>query len=221
MGSDRKWKAVIFDMDGLMFDSERMVMDAWQKVGEEIGYSNLGEDLYPNLGTNRDRQYFLEKYGEGFPFDQFRQRYQAVMQERIDREGLPKKRGLRPLLEYLKEKNYRMAVATSSDREYTLSCMEREGLLDYFQKIVCGDMVEKIKPDPEIYLKACQALDVGVEEAIVLEDSRNGIRAALAAGTAVIMIPDLLRDFPEEEPFLAAKLDSLGEVPDWLDAHSC
>ena len=85
MGSDRKWKAVIFDMDGLMFDSERMVMDAWQKVGEEMGYSNLGEDLYPNLGTNRDRQYFLEKYGEGFPFDQFRQRYQAVMQERIDR----------------------------------------------------------------------------------------------------------------------------------------
>lgn len=81
-------------------------------------------------------------------------------------------------------------------------------------------MITHSNPDPEIYLKACEALDVSPEHALVLEDSRNGIRAALTAKIPVIMIPDLLKDFPEEEPFLAAKLDSLEDVIEWLEENS-
>lgn len=133
---------------------------------------------------------------------------------------MPQKPGLLPLLQYLKEKGYLLAIATSSDRALTKRHLTQAGIESYFSQIICGDMITHSKPDPEIYLKACEALDVSPEHALVLEDSRNGIRAALAAKIPVIMIPDLLKDFPEEEPFLAAKLDSLKDVIAWLEENN-
>lgn len=212
--------AILFDMDGLIFDTEALKYRAWDKAGLEMGYTDFGKNLYPNLGSNRDREYFAETYGKDFPYDEFVQRYETIIEEELRTKGMPQKPGLIPLLQYLKKNNYQLAIATSSDRALTKRHLTQAGIESYFSQIICGDMITHSKPDPEIYLKACEALDVSPEHALVLEDSRNGIRAALAAKIPVIMIPDLLKDFPEEEPFLAAKLDSLKDVIAWLEENN-
>ena len=212
--------AILFDMDGLIFDTEALKYRAWDKAGLEMGYTDFGKNLYPNLGSNRDREYFAETYGKDFPYDEFVQRYETIIEEELRTKGMPQKPGLIPLLQYLKKNNYQLAIATSPDRALTKRHLTQAGIESYFSQIICGDMITHSKPDPEIYLKACEALDVSPEHALVLEDSRNGIRAALAAKIPVIMIPDLLKDFPEEEPFLAAKLDSLKDVIAWLEENN-
>lgn len=207
-------EAVIFDMDGLMFDSERMIMRAWEQVGGEMGYERFGENIFCTLGMNRAgrRAYFLGKYGEDFPFDEFQERYRAHTLREMEENGIPVKPGLYELLAYLKERGMRMAVATSSSRQYALEKLREADVDGYFDAVICGDMVTHSKPDPEIYLLACRRLFVSPQNALVLEDSENGIRSALAAGIGVVWIPDLVRRLPGLEDRLAAKAENLKEV---------
>ena len=127
------------------------------------------------------------------------------------------KPGLYRLLEYLYENDIPAAVATSSSRRSAAAKLEETDIEKYFKAVIGGDMVTKTKPDPEIYLKACEALGVEPEHALVLEDSLNGLKAAVAAKIPAIMIPDLVKDMPEIEPFLAAKLGELGDVIGFIE----
>lgn len=120
----------------------------------------------------------------------------ALFQERLERE-LPIKKGVRELLEYLKEKQIKTAIASSTKGPLVRKHLERTGLSGYFQEIVSGDMVEKSKPEPDIYLKACEAVGVLPENAMGIEDSFNGIRAVAAAGMTAVMVPDMVQ--PDEE----------------------
>lgn len=217
--SKQRIKAVIFDMDGLMFDSERVIMRAWEKIGQQWGYEHFGDNIYNTLGMNRNRRrvYFKEKYGEAFPYEEFQEAYSKLALEDLRLNGVPIKKGLFELLDYLKERKYLMAVATSSSEAYAREKLRESGAEPYFPEIICGNMVTHSKPAPEIYLKACQALGIQPEEGLVLEDSENGIRAALSAGIPVIMIPDLLKSLPELEPCLAAKLEDLSQVISYLE----
>ena len=138
--------------------------------------------------------------------------------------GTPVKKGLYELLEVLREKKLRLAVATSSSYESAARLLEEAAVFDYFDAIVTGNMVERSKPAPDIYEKACTALGVLPEYALALEDSYNGIRSAHAAGMKVIMIPDLLTDSACVDDLLYGKMDSLSEVAEMFrkngDDHS-
>ena len=136
------------------------------------------------------------------------------------RRGLLKMVGKRRgLLDYLKEKGVKMAVATGSSEFFAKEKLGGAGCLSYFEGILCGNMIEKSKPDPEIYIKTCKLIDVPCEESLALEDSPYGLQAAVAAGMYSIMIPDLIKDAGEIEQKITAKLISLKEIPAYLEEH--
>lgn len=211
-------RGVVFDMDGLMLDTERVIKYSWDVTGEQLGYEKFGDNIFKTLGMSRIQrsQYFLETYGQDFPLQEFLDGYHQVYYEYEKAYGIPKKKGLVELLEYLRARKIPMAVATSTHRQHSVPGLEEQGVLHYFQKIVTGDMVKKGKPDPEIYQKACLCLGVAPGEALALEDSYNGIRSAYRAGMKVIMIPDLLTDDAPVSECLYGKMESLSMVERWL-----
>lgn len=222
--SDRPYRplqAVIFDMDGLMFDTERVVQRSQNLVGERMGYGQLGCNIYHTLGMNvtRRRTYFLEKYGPSFPFEEFTENYRKECRRILREEGIPIKPGLLKLLNFLHEEGYPMAVATSSSRVHAEENLELAGVRDCFSVLLCGDQVTRSKPDPEIYEKTARALHAEPGKTLVLEDSQYGLLAALNAGMLPIMIPDLLLDLPDIEPRLEAKLPDLGQAADYIREH--
>ena len=201
MGAERPGsiEALVFDMDGLLFDSERVVQRTWNMAGEELGAGQVGEQIYHTLGMNlKSRtEFFHRVFGPDFPMEEFAERTRRYYRQIEETEGVPLKTGVRELLSYGKENGYRMAVATSSRREHSTYMLKRGGIYSFFDGFMFGDMVENAKPDPEIYRKACSLLDTAPERSMALEDSPNGIRSASAAGMAAVMVPDLVQ--PDEE----------------------
>ena len=199
----KKLKAVIFDMDGVLFDTERMSCECCFEAAKQLGLTLAEEAVYGGCGRNEAslRRHIMETeepwYPNGtFPYEKYRERFMALFQESLERE-LPIKKGVRELLEYLKEKQIKTAIASSTKGPLVRKHLERTGLSGYFQEIVSGDMVEKSKPEPDIYLKACEAVGVLPENAMGIEDSFNGIRAVAAAGMTAVMVPDMVQ--PDEE----------------------
>lgn len=192
-------EALVFDMDGLLFDSERVVQRTWNMAGEEMGKGPVGEQIYHTLGMNlKSRTEFFHKvYGPDFPMDEFSEKTRKYYRQIEEREGVPLKPGVRELLSYGKQHGYKMAVATSSRREYSTYMLKKGGIYSYFDALVFGDMVENAKPDPEIYLRACRLLETDPRNCMALEDSPNGIRAASSAGMYAVMVPDLVQ--PDKE----------------------
>ena len=209
----KKIKAVIFDMDGLMFDSERYIQTAWNQAGTMLGYGTLGDHIEKTLGFNgtKRREFFLDLCGQDFPYDEFLELYRSLYFDRVRKEGIPAKEGLHETLEVLKKLGIRMGVATSSSRENTLKNLEREQISGYFQTVITGDMIQHGKPEPDIYLEACRKLGAEPQDAIALEDAINGIKAAARAGMMPVMIPDLIKDTTEVDDILFGRYDSLAE----------
>lgn len=217
--NDRKIKALIFDMDGLLFDSEKVVQKSWYLAGEKIGYPDVGNHIYHTLGFNvvKRSEYFRETFGEDFPVEAFNQATRKIFYQIKEKDGVPKKPGVTELLEYAREREYKLAVATSSRKEYAEELLKSEGIYDYFDGFVFGDMVTHAKPDPEIYLKACELVSAEPQKAVALEDSPNGIRSAYAAGMYPIMVPDLVQPNEEIQRLYYEKCNSLLEVPKILE----
>lgn len=217
--TEKEWPlAVIFDMDGLMFGTEQQIKRSWDEVGPEYAGEPMGFHIYQTMGMNRASRirYFRKQYGEDFPYEDFEQAYRGRVREFSRREGVPVKPGLRELLELLRGAGIPAAVATGSSRAHALDNLERTGVTGYFQFVVAGDMVKRAKPDPEIYLITCRKLGLAPEETLVLEDSWNGVRAAAAAGTPVILVPDLQKDSSPVDGLYYRKMESLSEVAEWL-----
>lgn len=212
-------RGIVFDMDGLMIDTERIIKDSWEIMGEKLGYDHFGENITYTLGRSRQQRdaYFLKKYGDDFPLREFVDGYRKIYLDYQREHGIPQKEGLTELLEMLKKRNMPLAVATSTHGEHALKELKNQGLLPYFQTVVTGDMVSRGKPDPEIYQLACRKLQVDPSCALALEDSYSGIQSAAAAGMKVIMIPDLLEDHTPVAEHLFGKLKSLRHVADWLE----
>ena len=213
-----KIDAVVFDMDGLIFDSERIVQRSWNYAGEKLGYGRIGEHIYNTLGFNvvRREQYFKGVFGEDFPMLKFNELTRETFYEIVNREGLAVKTGVRELLEYLKEHRIKIAVATSSRKVHSISSLKQAGLWHYFDGGVFGDMVANAKPDPEIYLKACEQIQADPKACIALEDSPAGIRSSHAAGMMPIMVPDLAEPDEEIQKLYFRKYDSLLDVLDFI-----
>lgn len=189
-----KPEAIIFDMDGLMFDSERATRDAYHEVAKEDGF-DFSDDFYVTLlGKNQKSIFktFTDHYGDDFPIaDVFARTHQKI-RERYDREGVPVKEGLEDLLKTCRKLGLKTVVATSSERSRVDDLLQRTGLTEYFDESICGDEIENGKPNPEIFLKAAEKVGVRPEQAWVLEDSKAGIEAAHRANIPVICVIDLI-----------------------------
>ncbi|MBO5112989.1 MAG: HAD family phosphatase [Lachnospiraceae bacterium] len=213
-----KYKAVIFDMDGVIFDSERLVLEGWQEIAAKYGIEGIGEVLPRCLGVNAQatREIFREYYGQDFPYDEYKKEASALFHSRYGNGKLPLKSGVKELLSYLKENGYLVGLASSTRQAIVEQEIRDAGLMPYFDNLVCGDMLKRSKPEPDIYLKACENLDVEPRMAVAVEDSYNGIRSAKRAGMVPVMVPDMVQ--PDEEMrSLAHKIcKDLFEVKNWI-----
>ncbi len=192
-------KAIIFDMDGLMIDSERVTFECYQERLKDMNLT-MDEEFYKTLLGKPIKgiyQRFYDVYGNDFPIENVIQDVHQLMAERFETEGVPVKKGLVELLHYLKDNNYKTIVATSSNRDRVDKILAQAKITEFFDDSICGDEVTKGKPNPEVFLKSCQKLSVNVDEAIVLEDSEAGIQASYDANIKVICIPDM--KYPEKQ----------------------
>lgn len=205
---------VIFDMDGLMFDTEKVFIKAWDYAGEKIGIGKAGYMVNKTLGMNIVAAYevWKEEFGEHYNQEELRKHTKAFLKKYYEENKVPVKPGLYVLLEYLKNANSKLAVASSSPRWEVEKHLADAGVIDYFSVIVCGDMVKKSKPAPDIYIKACEMLDVKPEECIALEDSKNGLLSAYKAGCKPVMVPDLWQPDEEILQIIKGKYSDLEQV---------
>ena len=211
-------KGVVFDMDGLMFDTETLSARFWREAAERLGY-NMPADLPPKaigLDAINTRKVFEVVMGSQFEYFKVRELRLKLEQEYVEEHGVPVKPGLFELLRYLREKGISVAVATSSDRSKLDRNLNSCGAAGYFDATVDGTMVTRGKPEPDIFLKACSLLGLQPEDCLALEDSPAGIRSSTSAGMTVVMIPDLGPPGDEERRLAAAILPSLECVPEFI-----
>ncbi len=210
---------VVFDMDGVLFDTERLATDAWHKVAREMGIADISTGIKGCVGLNHnDTRDFLAKcYGDGFPCEEFMDRASQEFREMIERDGLPVKPGVFEIMEFLSGNGYGIALATSTRKAGAMRHLESAGITRYFDAIVTGDMIAHGKPDPEIYELACRQLGSVPENCIAVEDSPNGIRSAYGAGMKAVMVPDLIEPDKELEKLLYRKFTSLIELKEFIE----
>lgn len=212
------YKAVVFDMDGVIFDSERAVMQCWEEVASRHNIPNIEKAILACTGTTmvRTREIMLNLYGADFPYDEYARESSAIFHSRYDGGKLPMKPGVKELLTFLKEHDKKIALASSTRQQVVTDELRDAGVIEYFDRIICGDMVSRSKPAPDIFLKACEELNISPSDSYAIEDSYNGIRAAHAGGLHPIMVPDLLPADEEMQSLAEIVLPSLTSVMEYL-----
>lgn len=206
--------AILFDMDGLMIDTERMAQRAWQRAGAEFGFT-LPDELYLQaVGRTAKATEALFRTGLGadFPFEAVYARKQHYLYTAIEEEGIPTKPGLGELLDLVDQQGIAKAVATSTARALAIKKLTAARLLNRFDTMVCGDEVAQGKPAPDIFLAAAAKLGVAPAHCLVLEDSSAGIQAAHAAGMRAVWVPDLIQPSPAITSLAFCVLPDLQQV---------
>lgn len=213
-------KGVIFDMDGLMIDTEKLYVRFWCQAAREFGFPM---ELEHALGVrSMSGQYAaleLKKiFGDTFDYYKIKSRRIELMNAYLAEHPVEKKKGLDSLLEYLNRKEIKKAVATTSDMERAEKYLKQIGIWEEFDVVICGPMVAHGKPEPDIYLKAAQGLGLPPEECMALEDSPNGILAAYRAGCQAVMVPDLDEPSQQTKALLCGQAKDLEEVCSLIEA---
>lgn len=203
-------KGVLFDMDGLMFDTERIGLMGWLEAGRQLDIPITPELVAQLRGTGvaQCRAIFNAAI-PGAHYDEARALRLAFARAYIRENGLPVKEGLYELLEWLRERGIPMALATSTDRERALGYLDMAEVRPYFQAVVFGTEVANPKPAPDIFLAAAAQLGADPADCAVLEDSPNGLTAAKAAGCRAVFVPDLTM---AADDLWDAKADNLAQV---------
>lgn len=211
--------AVIFDMDGLLVDSEPIYQRVWIDSVKHFGFE-LRPDMFLQLigrGRKGALQQMKEFFGETFPTDALNTEL-SMREARYFQETPPALRpGATELLDYLVAERIPIAVATSTRSPVAQERLARCGLLDRFQAVITVDQVERGKPAPDIFLKAAASLQASPPRCVVLEDSANGIRGAREAAMYAVLVPDLLSVTPELEALAHKVFQDLNEVKSWLE----
>lgn len=212
--------AVLFDMDGLLLDSERVALGIMSACASELGLAWSPEVGLRIIGRNVDdsSRILREHYGNDARLDALPAAFRARYDRHIDDYAIAHKPGVTELLDLLDAHGIARAVATSTQRERAARKLERNGLLRRFDALVGGDEVARGKPAPDIFLAAARALDVQPSACLVLEDSNSGARAGLAAHMAVVMVPDLLEPDDDVIAMGALRQSSLIDVAARLGA---
>jgi beta-phosphoglucomutase family hydrolase len=217
--NNKKFRAVIFDMDGLLLDTEKVARTAWQQGARDYGFE-LSDQLFTEvIGLTREgiQRKLFDVFGPLFPHDQVRAKRTEYFQELLQKHGVPVKEGAVQLLAMLKQLDVPCALATSTHLPIAAAELKEAGLVDYFQALVGGDQIQNGKPAPDIFLKAAAQLGIPPEECIVLEDSNAGIKAAAAAGMTAIMVPDLAQPTEEVKGLPYAIVPSLTDAAQLLN----
>lgn len=211
-------KGVIFDMDGLMLDTETLAIPAWLKAGETYGYPITVEHVQNTFGFSviKMQEYFLSLFGPNFPFEATLQIRKDFVNDWIDEHGVPFKPGLLNLLAFLKDNGYKIAVATSCDFERVARYFRQGRITHFFDAIVTGEMVLRSKPFPDIFLKASDELSIEPSKCLGLEDSPAGLESIFRAGMIPVMIPDKIPYNDTLAPFTRTVFKTLDEVIPYL-----
>lgn len=212
-------QGVLFDMDGLMFDTEPLWGESWAPALALFGLPFKEGLDQAARGTSGDKRMSILRsyYGPDCPAEAVMDAFVRIAHEKF-LSPVPKKPGLDELTAWLDEKGIPMAVVSSSEEELIRRNLENGHLTGRFRAIVSGEMVAHSKPDPEAFLLGAKAIGVKPADCLVLEDSHNGIQAGAAGGFVTVMVPDLMPDTPEMQSLYTMKCDSLFEVLDKLKA---
>lgn len=207
-------KAVLFDLDGTLTDTEKLYQTAWPNTLEHFGYEMTPEKplILRSLGRPFAVEQFKEWYGEDFDYWAVRNYRKHMVEEMLAETGIPLKPGAKDILKWLREHNIFIALVTANDKERAERYLKKIGLFEYFNAVVCADMVKVGKPAPDIYAFACESLGIAPKETYAVEDSPNGCMSAYSAGCNVIMIPDLTEPDEELKSKLFARLDCLMDI---------
>ncbi len=207
-------KAIIFDKDGTLHDTEKVFAEAWHLAAEELQVPDIESTLRDCTGMTLAAidVYWSKKY-PAIPFSDYLPRRQYHF-NRIIADGIPVKEGARELLESLRANGYRIGLATSTGYADAMEHLRRTDMVKYFDEgaIITGDMVENGKPAPDIYLLAAARLGVDPADCVGVEDSNNGVRAIVAAGMRAIMIPDTVPPAVDVEEMAWRMLGTLSEI---------
>ncbi|MBR1670330.1 MAG: HAD family phosphatase [Butyrivibrio sp.] len=215
---DRKILAVLFDLDGTLTDTEKYYQIAWPKALRHFGYE-VKDGLaleFRSLGRPFAPARFKEIFGEDFVYDKVRGYRKELIEEIIRENGIPLKSGAKEILTYLRQNGILTALVTANDYERASRYLKKIDLFDYFDKIICANMVEQGKPAPDIYAFACRELGLSPDETFAVEDSPNGVTSAYLAGCNVIMVPDLTEPDEELSKKLYKRVDNLIQIKDLI-----
>jgi HAD superfamily hydrolase (TIGR01509 family) len=214
MLNTRNFSAVIFDMDGLVLDSETAYFIAWQQAAVQLGYSLSEEFCLSMSGFNGQdiKRKLQEEYGDDFDFQGFNETANIIWREHIAQHGVPVKRGFHELLAFIIEQGLPYCLATNSRKANALECLEKSGLSDVFSIIISRDDVAQGKPAPDIFFIAAQRLQVPIQRCLVLEDSHTGIVAATTAGAFAVFVPSVTPANPLTIELCAATVPDLVTV---------
>lgn len=210
----REVRGVLFDMDGVVLDTEKLYARFWREAAEEQGFCMSYEQALGMRSLNNEAgQAQLERYfGTGVSRKRFRQIRIRRMDEYTEQYGVEAKPGIFELLTFLEERGIPKAITTSSPPERVEKYLKPLGLYDRFDRICSGHQVPKGKPEPDIYLYGAQCIGVEPEHCIALEDSYTGILSASRAGCMPVMVPDLDQPDGKTRALLYGKADSLLDV---------
>ncbi len=209
---------IIFDMDGVIFDSEHVCERCWQDYKEKYQLKDVKSMFHACIGTTveKTKEIVCDYQGADFPYEEFRKDTSDRFHEIEEAEGLPVKKGARELLSWLKESGAHVGLASSTRSQTVIRQLTHAGLVQYFDVIVGGEMAEKSKPEPDIYLEACKRMEIDPKSAYGVEDSFNGVRSLYAAGLYPIMVPDILEPDDEMHRLSGKILPDLLAVRDYL-----
>lgn len=193
------YQAAIFDMDGLLLDTERVCQQSFIKACQTLSLPFLQEVYLGIIGQNAQgiEKTIRDGYGETLDYTQLRKTWMSYYHEVVEHHAIPVKEGVIELLEWFQSKKIPMAVATSTDQKLANVKLQLAGLSHYFTDITSGCEVTHGKPHPEIYLLAAKRLNIAPQECLGFEDSNNGVRSGVAAGLQMFQIPDLVSPEPE------------------------
>ncbi|MGP1587548.1 MAG: HAD family hydrolase [Treponemataceae bacterium] len=208
-------RGIFFDMDGVLLDTETICDRCWEIAGSEFGLENMFETTALCRGKSRKdtvetlKSIYTDKADS--TINAFMERSHEIFTKIEAEEGIRNMYFAKECLEYLSS-DYRLVLVSSTRSEHVFRQLKNAGLIDFFKKIITGDMVKHSKPDPEIYLKAVDFLGFKPEDCLAIEDSPNGILSAYKAGISVVMIPDKVAPNPELEKMCTAIYPNLQKL---------
>lgn len=207
-------KAVLFDLDGTLTDTEKIYQEQWPKAMEHFGYEMTPEKplILRSLGSAFATEQFRQWYGDDFDYIKVRNYRRQLVENVVAETGIPLKPGAKEILQWLRDNDIFIALVTANVKERAERYLKKIGLFEYFNAVVCADMVKVGKPAPDIYAYACESLGISPHETYAVEDSPNGCMSAYGAGCNVIMIPDLTEPDEELKSMLFARLDCLMDI---------
>ncbi len=197
-------QGIIFDMDGTLLDTERILVQCWIKSAALYGFS-MEKQHALNIRSLQYRfaeRYLKRVFGKSFDYAAIRQTRKRLFAEELDKNGIPVKQGVLPFLQFCQAQNLPTVVATATAKENAIQYLEKGGILPYFTEIIGGDQMAVGKPFPDIYLDAAKAINCTPSYCMALEDAPNGVLSAFYAGCKVVMVPDLSQPDEMLQPFL-------------------